>query len=100
MEKVFKNGSKGDYRDILIKKKDGVIEFFYHQQYLNQDNWVDAENERRFKSGEDDLSEDEAMNNNFYWIDEEDWKRNLNNWHEHMSEKNWFTEEMSKWMDQ
>ncbi len=49
MEKVFKNGNsaRGDNRDILIKIKDGYIEFFFNDQYLRQAKWVEEETERR-----------------------------------------------------
>ena len=108
MEKVFKNGNsaRGDNRDILIKIKDGYIEFFFNDQYLRQAKWVEEETERRKEVNEPELTEDEAGNHNFYWFDAADWHKskseNLDrgdNWHKHMERKSWFTNEMETFLD-
>ena len=106
MQKVFANGSKHDSRDILIEIKDGYIEFFFNEYYLRQQQWIKEETERRFEEGQDELGEDEKGNHSFYWIGADEWHKskteNLDrgdNWHTHMKEKNWFTPQMEKFMD-
>jgi len=106
MEKVFRNGSKHDSRQIMININGGYIEFFYYQQYLKKKVWIIEENERREESGEDSLTKYEECNDPFYWFGTSDWKRdkteNLDrhdNWHTHMKEKTWFTNEMEKFLN-
>lgn len=105
MQEVFKSGSKHDQnvpRTIMIKIEDNLIEFFFYEQYLRQQNWVEEETDRRLNYGGEELTEDEKGNHNFYWIDIADWKSDRvttrqdrpDNWHTHMYEKNWFTDEM------
>lgn len=102
MEKVFENGSKGDTRQILIRIKDGTIWFYFYDQYKRELNYINEEIERRNETGENELTEEEKHINEFYWIGLDDWisdKTNRldrpDNWHQHMREKNWFTEEMA-----
>lgn len=99
MKKVFNNGSSHDKRKIMIEIEEEAICFYFFEQYLRQENYLQVEAERRSMCGEDDLTEDEKRNDEFYWIDKDEWRRNVNNWHNHMEEKNWFTNEMKEWMD-
>ena len=105
---IFENGNshRGDTRQIMIRIEDGVISFYFYEQYLKQQNWIDGEAQRRFECGEEELTEEEKGNHEFYWIDASDWHKskteNLDrgdNWHTHMNEKAWFTEEMEKFLD-
>lgn len=96
MQKVFINGSENDDRNILIIINKGIIEFFYNEYYVRFMNFIEDEKERR---GEE-LSEDEMQCSNLYWIDCECWAKDINNFHKHMARKSWFTDKMSKWMDE
>jgi len=106
MEQVFNNGSAGDTRQILVRIKDGYIEFFFYDQYLRQLNWINEETERRLESGEEELTEEEKGNNSFYWFGTDEWVKDKtqrldrpDNWHQHMGRKNWFTKEMADFIN-
>lgn len=105
-EAVFSNGSKHDSREIMIRINEDYIEFFFYEQYLRQKEWIENETERRFQCGEEELTEDEAGNHNFYWFGKNDWKRDKterldrpDNWHKHMERKTWFTKEMTDFIN-
>lgn len=99
MQQVFTNGSNHDDREILIKSDNNHFSFYFYRQYLNQINWIDEEKEKRMEEGADNLIEEESTAHEFYWIDKEEWRRNLNNWHTHMRSKNWYTDKMYEWMN-
>jgi len=106
MQKIFKNGSKGDNRRILIDIKDGTIWFYFYDQYVRELNYIKEEEQRRQECGEPELTQEEKCVHEFYWIDAHDWNKskteNLDrgdNWHNHMTEKAWFTEEMENFLD-
>lgn len=98
MQKVFKNGTKHDNREILIIIDSDHIEFFHNENYEYQLNWLkEQEDNWNFEN----LSDDQKANNGFYWIFVDDWKEDRtmrldreDNWHRHIRTKNWFTEEM------
>ena len=103
MRRTFSNGSQHDTRDIDIEIKDGMICFYFTEQYHRQKQWIQEEIERR---GEDDLDEDEKGNHEFYWFASEEWEKDKtqrldrgDNWHTHMKEKNWFTEDMANFLN-
>lgn len=99
MQQVFENGNERDGRTILIKIENGSIAFYFYEKYVKQTEWIQQEEERRKESGEYGLTDDEKSNSEFYWIRIDDWRNDANNFHEHMREKTWFTEEMEKYMD-
>lgn len=105
---LFENGNshRGDTRQILIKITEGIISFYFYDQYLKQQDWIDGEVMRKIIQKEGELSEEEKHINDFYWIDARDWHKskteNLdsgNNWHKHMERKSWFTNEMETFLD-
>lgn len=107
MQKVFSNESGNDVREILIKIEDGIIEFFFYEQYRQNQEWLKEETQKRVECGEPELTDDEKANSNFYWIEVENWVKDKTerqgrseNWHEHMKRKNWFTKEMSDFINQ
>lgn len=105
-QQIFSNGSKIDTRDIMIRIKGNFIAFYFYEQYLRQQAWVDEETEYRLQNGMEELTDYEKGNHEFYWIPKDDWKRDKterldrgDNWHNHMSHKNWFTKEMKDFID-
>lgn len=104
-QKVFNNGNGSD-RDIMIRIEDAFIAFYFYEQYLRQEAWIDEETENRLQNGMEELTEDEKGNHEFYWIPKDDWKRDKtqrqdrpDNWHNHMNHKNWFTQEMADFIN-
>ena len=103
MQKVFKNGTKHDYREILIIVNEMHIEFFYNEYYERQNAWLKEQEEN---GNYENLCDDEKANDGFYWIFTDDWKDDRtmrldreDNWHRHIRTKNWFTEEMYDFID-
>lgn len=103
MRKEFNNGSAHDKRNIDIEINDGIVSFYFSEQYKKQQKWIEYEIENR---GEDNLDEDEKGNHEFYWFDLGDWERDKterldreDNWHTHMNQKNWFTQEMANFLN-
>lgn len=89
--KVFKNGSKGDTREILIVISEDFAEFFYNEYYHRHNEWL-AEQE---ESGNiENIDEDAKDNNGFYWIGRDDWNFRQQEWITHLSRKNWVTGDM------
>jgi len=106
MQKIFDNGSKGDNRQIMINIKDGTIWFYFYEQYREQLHFIQEEIQRRQECGEPELTKEEKVVAEFYWIDANDWNKSKteyldreDNWHTHMNNKNWFTKEMEKFLD-
>ncbi len=106
-EEIFNNGSEHDKRRIMIRINNGYVEFFFYDQYLRQKQWIEEETERRFQDGEDELTEDESGNHNFYWFGVDEWVKDKterqdqnDNWHKHMRRKNWFTLKMEDWINE
>lgn len=100
MQQIFKNGSKGDNREILITIKDGAIEFFFSEQMKRHKDWIDEEIKRKQDWGEEPLTEEEKSGGgNFYWIESSDWRKSNKRWLSHMREKNWFTPQMEEFIN-
>lgn len=107
MEQVFENGSDHDTRDILIKIDAELICFYFNEQYRLRQNWINEEREKRIESGEEDLTDDEQSNHEFYWIPIDQWKSDRkdtrqgrgDNWHYHMNKKSWFSSEMYEYIE-
>lgn len=106
MEQVFQNGSKHDKREIMIKIENGCVQFFFYEQYLKRKQWVEEETQRKLEYVEQELTEDESENNEFYWFELSEWVKDkterldrADNWHKHMIHKNWFTKEMASFLN-
>ena len=105
MEQVFSNGNKQDSRQIMIRIDEEAIEFFFYEQFVGRQNWIEEQQEKADNYG-DFLEDEDLENNGFYWINKRDWISDRterldreDNWHFHMKEKNWFTDEMEKFID-
>ena len=105
MEQIFQNGNKHDSRQIMIRIDKEAIEFFFYEQFIRRQEWIDEQTEKAEKYG-DFLEEEDTENLGFYWINKRDWISDRterldreDNWHFHMKEKNWFTDEMEKFID-
>lgn len=107
MKQVFNNGSDHDRRMILIEITEDHIEFFFNEYYLRKLEWIESETEKRLEHGQDDLTDEDLEVNGFYWVGKDDWisdrtktrQGREDNWHYHMMQKNWFTQEMKDWID-
>lgn len=105
MEKVFTNGNPKDGREIMIRIDENSIEFFFYEQYVRRQNWIEEQKEKEYNLG-NYLADEDLENLGFYWINKNDWVSDRterldreDNWHFHMKEKNWFTDEMEKFID-
>jgi hypothetical protein len=83
-------------RGIIIEVSNEFILFFFAEQVKNQQEWISEQEELG-----NDISEEDKKINEFYWIETPQWVRDKtnhvergDNFHHHMKEKNWFTEEM------
>lgn len=87
---------------VLIKIDDEIISFYDKETVDAQAEWY----ENQLIEG-NDVEPSEKNVDEFYWIPKKEWandaiqKRNnrLYDWHLHMQDKNWFTEEMSAFID-
>lgn len=102
-ESVFNNGLESDNRRIMIRITGYHIEFFYYDQYLRQLEYLSD----KIENGDIDyMGEEEKVINGFYWIGADEWISHKtkyldreDNWHKHMKNKLWFTDEMAEFMN-
>lgn len=85
-----------DPREIAIEVSDDHIAFFFEDNVRRQEQWI---SEQEYLGYE--VSEEDKIIHEFYWIDSWQWVKDKihnpeggDNWHNHMKEKNWFTDEM------
>jgi hypothetical protein len=83
-------------REITIEVSKEFILFFFANQVESQQKWISEQEELG-----NEISEEDKKINEFYWIETPQWVRDKtnhtergDNWHNHMKEKNWFTEKM------
>lgn len=90
-------------RQIIIEIDDNnnIISFFFESHVLGQQEWVREQEQQGIE-----VSEEQKKSHEFYWIPKDDWKRDKterldrgDNWHTHMKEKNWFTDEMLNFLN-
>lgn len=99
--KPFSSGH--DNRTIYIEVDDNFISFYFESDinYFN-------DRQRYLEDNNIEPSEDEPKGpTEFYWIPADEWvntkdnKKGLaHNWHTHMKNKSWFTEQMEKFIDE
>lgn len=83
-------------REVIVEITDTHILFFFAENVRKQMDWVEQQEEMGYE-----VSEEDKKINEFYWIEKSQWVRDKthnpergDNWHNHMKEKNWFTDEM------
>lgn len=86
MEKLF---TSPQGREILIKIDTDAIFFYHNRDIQHQKQWVEQQEQLG-----NEITEEDKKTYEFYWIGVDEWKKDLNNWHNHMLQKNWFTNEM------
>lgn len=88
-------------REVQIRIESGVISLYWVDAIQHQNNWI----EHQMELGHD-IDEQDMSVSAFYWILKRDWiadKTNRldrqDNFHTHMKNKTWFTDEMYQWIN-
>jgi hypothetical protein len=88
-------------RRVLIEITEKHIVFFDSDNLDRQAKWVEQQIEDGYEVSEEDKAIDE-----FYWVSIDDWNKDKterkergDNWHNHMNDKAWFTNEMYEWIN-
>ena len=88
-------------RTAILTIDDHVISFFWEDAMTAQRKWVEYQMELGHE-----VDENEKSVSAFYWILKNEWVNDESNrldrednWHKHMKQKLWFTEEMYNWIN-
>lgn len=88
-------------RMVTIKFDNDAILFYWSDAIHAQNNFIENQEELG-----NDIDEDDRKVSEFYWIYKDEWISDItgrqdrsDNWHVHMKEKTWFTEQMYNWIN-
>lgn len=88
-------------REIVVEVSKNHILFFYRDDIDRHYKWLSEQTELG-----NEVPEEQRDVNEFYWIETNQWVADKtqrldrgDNWHFHMKEKNWFTDEMYEFIN-